>query len=121
MSLIELDKNNFDSVTMTNGIVLIDFWASWCDACSKFKPTYEKIAESNPTHTFATFDTMANKELTSELGISNIPTLMVMKDGIILFQQPGYFEFDKLQDIIHQAEEVDMDLVRMELEANSNE
>lgn len=99
---------------------MIDCWASWCNACKDFKPVFENIAEKFKNHTFAMLDTMVEKDLVSLLKIEHIPTLLLFRDGILLFKQPGYFSEDKLYDIIMQAESLDMDLVRADLASQSS-
>ena len=104
MATITLTENNFESIVDDEGIVLVDCWASWCGACKTFQPVYEKIAAKFPDHRFGKIDTQAEENLVSALGVENIPTLLLYRDGILLFRQPGYFEEEKLEDIIGQAE-----------------
>jgi thioredoxin 1 len=116
MATVTVDRSSFEPTVSREGIVLIDCWAAWCGACERFGPAYERAAERHPEHVFAKLDTQAEKELVTELGIEHIPTLMLFRDGILLFKQPGSFEEDGLEDIVAQAESLDMDLVRAELE-----
>ncbi|MCX7735166.1 MAG: thioredoxin family protein [Candidatus Kapabacteria bacterium] len=120
MNLINLNIDNFESVINNTGIVLVDCWAAWCSACKDFKPIFEKTAANFPTHTFGMIDTMTEKDLVSLLKIEHIPTLLLYRDGIMLFKQPGYFSEDKLEDIIKQAESLNMDLVRADLESQKS-
>jgi thioredoxin 1 len=120
MSMISLNKNNFDSVTAEEGIVMVDVWAEWCDACRKFDPIYKKVADKYPEHVFAKIDASKEKELISSLGIENIPALLLYRDGILLFQQPGYYEKDKLEDIIKQAAGLNIDEVRAHIASENS-
>ncbi len=120
MSILSLNQNNFDSITSKEAIVLIDVWAEWCDACRKFDPIFKKVADKYSEHVFAKIDATKEKELISSLGIENIPALLLYRDGILLFQQPGYYEEDKLEDILKQAAGLNMDEVRAHIaEENS--
>lgn len=121
MLILNLSEDNFDAVTAKEGIVMIDFWAEWCGACQSFNPIYEKVAKKYSQHTFTKLDTVAEKQLVSNLGVEHIPTLMLYRDGILLFQQPGYYEEEKLEDIIQQAESLDMDEVRAHIAGEKDE
>jgi thioredoxin 1 len=116
MALINLTSENYKTVTSKKEIVMVDCWAEWCSACQSFNPVYEKVSEKYPGHTFAKLDALEEKNLVSDLGIEHIPTLLLFRDGFLLFNQPGYYEEDKLEDIIRQAESVDMDEVREHFE-----
>jgi len=115
-----LNSGNFDSIISRDGIVMVDCWASWCKACKPFTPVFERIAGRYAKHTFGKLDTQEEQELVSKLGVKHIPTLLLYRDGILLFQQPGYFEEDELDDIISQAEALDMDIVKAEIAAESD-
>jgi thioredoxin len=117
MAMIPLDEENFEGSVSAGGIVLVDCWAGWCGACETFRPVYEKVAAKHPEITFGSLDTGAEKSLVSKLGIEHIPTLLLYRDGILLFQQPGYYEEGEMEDILQQAETLDMDLVRSEIVA----
>ena len=121
MAITTLSQKNFSSITSQEGIVMIDCWAEWCAACQSFNPIYEKVAKKYSKHTFAKLDTVAEKELIAQLGIEHIPTLLLYRDGILLFQQPGYYEEDKLEDILQQAESLDMDEVRAHIAKEEDE
>lgn len=119
MAIVTLTEDNFEQVVTGGGIVLVDCWAAWCGACKDFAPVYERVAEANPEHTYGAYDTQKNKAYTSELGIDHIPTLLLFRDGLLLFKQPGYYEEKALEDIIKQAESLDMDEVRAAIAADS--
>ena len=114
--IVKLSQDNYRSILGQDGIVLVDCWASSCGACKVLGPIYAKVAERYPQHTFAKLDTLAEDELVSTLGIAHVPTLLLYQDGILLFNQAGNFDEPRLEDIIAQAEALDMDMVRAEIE-----
>lgn len=116
MSIVTLDNNNFEKTISSDNIVVVDCWAAWCGACKTFAPVYEKIASRHPEHIFGKLDTHTQKDLVAKLGIENIPSLLLYREGIMLFKQPGYFSEEQMEDIVRQAESLDMDTVRMEIE-----
>jgi thioredoxin 1 len=111
-STVELTKENFDQTVTDNEFVLIDFWAEWCGPCRQFAPVYEKAAEANPDLVFAKVDTEAQPELAQAFGIQSIPTLMIVRDQVAVFAQPGALPEAALEDVIGQARKLDMDEVR---------
>ncbi|MDJ0341817.1 thioredoxin [Streptomyces sp. H10-C2] len=112
MATVELTKENFDEVVTGNDFVLIDFWAAWCGPCRMFAPVYEKAAASNPDLVFAKVDTEAQPELAASFDIQSIPTLMIVRDRVAVFAQPGALPAAALDDVIGQARALDMDEVR---------
>jgi thioredoxin 1 len=111
---IDLGRDDFvDNVK--EGLVLVDWWAEWCAPCKAFAPVYDKVAADNPDVTFGKVDTEDQPELAASFGIRSIPTLMIFRDGILLFSQAGMLPEDALRDVLRQAQELDMDEVRAKI------
>jgi thioredoxin 1 len=102
--------------TVSDGIVLLDFWADWCGPCHRFAPVFEAVSEANPDATFAKVDTEAEQELAARYGISSIPMLVIYRDGIPVFGQPGALPQNALEDLLSQVRSLDMDDVRKQYE-----
>ena len=111
MGTVTLTRETHDQA-VKDGIVLIDFWAAWCGPCRQFAPVYERVSQKNPDAVFAKVDTEDQPELGAMYGITSIPTLVVYRDGIPVFGQPGAVPQAALEDILRQVRELDMDAVR---------
>ena len=120
MSTVELTATDFEPTVSADGIVLIDFWASWCGPCRSFAPVFEQASEEHPSITFAKVDTEAEQELAGGLQIQSIPTLMIFRDGILMFSQAGALPKAALDDLIGQVEALDMAEVRQQLGLDEN-
>ena len=115
MATIDLTKENFEKTVSDNPMVLIDFWAPWCGPCKGFAPVYEKAAETHPDVVFAKVNTDEQQELAGAFGIRSIPTLMVFREKVILFQQAGALPGQALEQVISQAKTIDMARVHAEV------
>jgi thioredoxin 1 len=120
VSTLELTQENFDQTITENSMVIIDFWAPWCGPCRGFAPVYEKAAEAHPDIVFAKVNTDEQQELAGSFGIRSIPTLMVFREQVILFQQAGALPGNALEQVITQAKSMDMEKVRAELAAQES-
>lgn len=112
MATLEITAANFEEVVSREGIVLLDFWASWCGPCRSFAPVFEAAAAKHPDATFGKVNTEAEQQLAGSLGIQAIPTLMVFRDGILLFAEAGALPGSALEKLIEKVRELDMDDVR---------
>ncbi|NCF09433.1 MAG: thioredoxin [Gammaproteobacteria bacterium] len=121
MAVVELTDATFEQAVADNDLVLIDFWAPWCGPCRSFAPIYEKIAERHPDVVFAKVNTEEEQALANHFQIRSIPTVMVIRQKVILMAQPGVLPESALEDVIAKAQELDMDTVRAEIAAEEQQ
>ncbi len=114
---VEITQGNFKELVERQGIVLIDWWAPWCGPCRVFGPTFEKVAAKHPDVTFGKVNTEEQQELAGAFDIRSIPTLMILRDGVLLFSQPGALPEAALEDLVKQVRALDMEKVRAEIAA----
>ncbi|HYL89417.1 MAG TPA: thioredoxin [Burkholderiales bacterium] len=117
MATVELTQENFEETVNKNPMVIIDFWAPWCGPCKGFAPVYEKAAETHPDVVFAKVNTDEQQELAGSFNIRSIPTLVVFREKVILFQQAGALPGQALEQVITQAKALDMAKVHAEVAA----
>jgi thioredoxin len=115
MATVNLTKDAFQETVEKNGIVLVDWWAAWCGPCRAFGPIFERVAEKHPDAVFAKVDTEAEQELAGAFGIRSIPTLMIFRDHVLLYAEPGALPEEALEDIISKVKALDMDDVRRKI------
>ena len=121
MATVEITGDNFKDTVEKGGIVLLDFWAEWCGPCRAFAPVFEKASDAHADVVFGKVDTEAQQELAGAAGISAIPTLMLFRDGVLLFRESGALPPAALEELVGQARKLDMDEVRKEIAAHQHE
>jgi thioredoxin 1 len=112
---VDLDKDSFRETVENNDIVIVDFWAPWCGPCQGFAPVYEKVAGDYPDITFAKVNTEEQQEIAASFEIRSIPTLMVFREQVIVFAQPGALPEGSLRELLDQVKSLDMDDVRKQI------
>jgi thioredoxin len=121
MATVELTKDNFETVITESPMVIVDFWAPWCGPCRGFAPVYEKAAETHADVVFGKVNTDQEQELAGAFNIRSIPTLMVFREKVVLFQQAGALPASALEDVIGQAKALDMAKVHQEIADRNRE
>lgn len=115
MATIELTEKTFAETVSPEGITVVDFWADWCGPCRMFAPVFEAASEKYPEITFGKVDTEAEQALAAQAGISSIPTLMVFRDGILLYNRPGALPAPAFEELIDAVKNLDMEEIRAEI------
>jgi len=115
MAVMELTKENFEKVITTHSTVIVDYWAPWCGPCRGFAPIFEQVADANPDVVFAKVNTDDEQEIAAHFQIRSIPTLMVFRDQIIVFSQPGAMPQGPFEQVVEKAKALDMDEVRKQI------
>ena len=121
MATVELTEQNFAETINTNDMVIVDFWASWCGPCKNFAPIFETASDANPDIVFAKINTEEQQGLAGQFQIRSIPTLMIFREQIIIFSQPGMLPASALDELIGKARELDMDQVRQQIQEQQSQ
>ncbi|MBW4029662.1 MAG: thioredoxin [Acidobacteria bacterium] len=121
MATVAITGENFEEVVTTNDLVLVDFWAAWCGPCRSFAPTYEKVSAQYPDAVFAKVDTEAEQALAASFNIMSIPTLMIIRDQVVIFSQAGALPESALVDLVQKAAALDMEEIHRQIAQEAGE
>jgi thioredoxin len=121
MAVMELTKDNFEQVITSNPTVIVDYWAPWCGPCRGFAPVFERVAEANSDVVFAKVNTDDEQEIAAHFQIRSIPTLMVFRDQVIVFSQPGALPQNALEQVVAKAKSLDMEEVRKQIASQESQ
>lgn len=121
MAVVELTQENFESTVADNSFVVVDFWAPWCGPCRTFAPVFEKVSEDHEDVVFAKVNTEEAQQIAAHFQIRSIPTLMIFRDQIIIFSQPGALPEGSFRELLTKAGELDMDKVRADIAAQQGD
>jgi thioredoxin 1 len=117
MATVEITAENFEKTVSSNDLVVVDFWAAWCGPCRSFAPTYAKVSESYPDAVFAKVDTEAEQALAASFNIMSIPTLMIIREQVVIFSQAGALPESALVDLLEKASNLDMQEIHRQVAA----
>ncbi len=115
MATLDITAANFEETIEKNDIVIVDFWAEWCGPCKSFSPIYDEVSEKHEDIVFGKIDTEAEQELAGHFQIRSIPTLMIFREQVVLFSQPGMLNAAQLEDVIKKVQDIDMEKVHAEI------
>jgi thioredoxin 1 len=119
MAVVELNKDNFEQTIKENAFVVVDFWAPWCGPCRNFAPVYDKVSADHDDIVFGKINTEIEQEIAGHFQIRSIPTLMIFRDQVIIFAQPGAMPESSFRQLLGKAQELDMDEVRAQIAAQN--